>query len=162
MSGTVLGHFNALTEFGGRETRSEFWPYVGLVVAAFAIAMMVMQIGFIFTADGPPRMDLMFVWVGLLMIPVIGVLAAAVVRRLHDRGLSGAWGLLPLPFLAFAFFAMHRAAASFLTDEPDSVFDTAFASGMLYDISLIVLIVLLAGRSNEGANRYGPNPSDPA
>ena len=147
-----------MTQFGGRETRGQFWPFVGFVVAAFAIAMMAVEMVSIFNINGPPRMDLMFIWVGLLAIPLILLLAAAVVRRLHDRGLSGAWGLLPLPFLGFAFFAMHRASLAVPTGEPDSLFGTAFASGVLYNISLIVLIVLLAGRGDETENRFGPAP----
>ncbi|MCG6119570.1 MAG: DUF805 domain-containing protein [Blastomonas sp.] len=156
MMNTINKHVKALTDFGGREARAEFWPFVGLVVASFAIAMMVMESTLILIVDGELRMDQKFVWIGLLMILMIGVLAAAVVRRLHDRGSSGAWGLLPLPFLAFAFYAMHRAALADLTDEMDSAFETAFVSGALYNISLIILIVLLAGRSEVGENRFGP------
>lgn len=158
MSNTVIRHIKTLAEFAGREKRGEFWPFAGLVVAAFMILMMFIEMAFIFTADGPPRMDLMFVWVGVLMIPIVGVLSAAVARRLHDSGLSATWGLLPLPFLAFAFFAMYRASGTEFNVEADSTFNTAFASGMLYDISLIVLIVLLARRSDEGANRFGAAP----
>jgi uncharacterized membrane protein YhaH (DUF805 family) len=158
MSGMITSHLKALADFRGRETRREFWPFAGFVVAASAVANMAVDLAFAFAVAGPHRMALMIRWVGLLTIPVVLLLAAAVVRRLHDRGLSGAWGLLPLPFLGFAFFAMHRALSTAFADQPDSLFDTAFASAALYDVSIIVLIVLLAGRSDQAANRFGPGP----
>ena len=34
--------------------------------------------------------------------------AAAVVRRLHDRGKSGAWGLMPLPFILYSSIMMPQ------------------------------------------------------
>lgn len=44
-------------------------------------------------------------FIGTIVAVTIGLAillyAAAVVRRLHDRGKSGAWGLLPLPFLLY-------------------------------------------------------------
>jgi len=64
------------------------------------------------------------------------------------------------PVLGVWFFEMRREFLALGAGEPDTGFDTAFASGLLYDISLIVLIVLLVGRSNEGANRFGPSPRD--
>ena len=158
MPDIVTRHFKTLTDFNGRETRGEFWPYAGLVFLASCVAMVIIGIAFIFIANDPFQSD--FAWVAALSIVVIVLLAAAVVRRLHDRGLGGAWGLLPLPFLALAFFEMHREFLAFEAQEPDSAFNTAFASGALYDISLIVLIVLLAGRSDEDANRFGPSSRD--
>jgi len=158
MTQTILTHLKALTAFSGREPRGEFWPYVGLVIAASMIAMVLITVIFILSANDPLESDI--AWVIALSIAVIALLAAAVARRLHDRGLSGVWGLLPLPFLAFGFFQMHREFLAFGAGEPDTAFDTVSASVLLYDISLIVLIILLVGRSNEGANRFGPNPRD--
>ena len=155
---TISHHLKSLTIFNGRESRSQFWPYVGLIVLTSMVAMALIGLVSIFSTADPFQSDL--VWVILLSIIVIASLAAAVARRLHDRGLSGAWGLLPLPFLAFGFFEMRRKFLAFGAEEPDTGFNTAFASGLLYDISLILLIVLLVGRSNEGANRFGLSPRD--
>ncbi|MDH7971173.1 DUF805 domain-containing protein [Sphingomonas sp. AR_OL41] len=83
--------------------------------------------------------------------------AAAVVRRLHDRGKSGFWGLMPLPFIIYSSVQMPRMFASFGTaGQPDmTVFFSIFLSNLLYIITLIWLIVLLAGASDPAPNRYG-------
>jgi uncharacterized membrane protein YhaH (DUF805 family) len=82
--------------------------------------------------------------------------AAAVVRRLHDRGKSGAWGLMPLPFILYSSIMMPRMFASFGTGaEPGmGLFFSIFFSNMLYIATLIFLIVLLAGASEPAPNRY--------
>lgn len=82
--------------------------------------------------------------------------AAAVVRRLHDRGKSGLWGLMPLPFILYSAVQMPRMFGSIGTGaEPDmAVFLSIFASNLLYMITLIWLVVLLAGRSDPAPNRY--------
>jgi uncharacterized membrane protein YhaH (DUF805 family) len=89
----------------------------------------------------------------------IGLLAAAVVRRLHDRGKSGAWGALPLPFLAFGAAAMPHIMASFGKGEPDiTAFFAMFVNNILYLASLFYLVMLLGGAGTPGLNRYGPDP----
>jgi uncharacterized membrane protein YhaH (DUF805 family) len=155
--GTISRHFKSFTDFTGRETRREFWLYAGLIFVGLFVGMALIMIASILATDGFPRLHGMVTWFGLLTIAAIGCLAAAVARRLHDRGLSGAWGTLPLPFLAFSFFAMDRVFAS-LGEEPSGLFEAAFVSNLLYNISLIVLIVLLIGPSDEGANRFGDRP----
>lgn len=82
--------------------------------------------------------------------------AAAVVRRLHDRGKSGFWGLMPLPFILYSSIQMPRMFASVGTgSQPDmTLFFSIFFSNMLYIVTLIWLIVLLAGASDPAPNRY--------
>ncbi len=82
--------------------------------------------------------------------------AAAVARRLHDRGKSGFWGLMPLPFILYSTVQMPRMFASFGTAaQPDmTLFFSIFLSNMLYIGTLIGLIVLLAGPSDPARNRY--------
>lgn len=82
--------------------------------------------------------------------------AAAVVRRLHDRGKSGLWGLMPLPFILYSSIQMPRMFATVGTgSEPDmTVFFSIFFSNLLYIVTLIWLIVLLAGASDPAPNRY--------
>ena len=83
--------------------------------------------------------------------------AAAVVRRLHDRGKSGFWGLMPLPFIIYSSIQMPRMFAFVgVETQPDmALFFSIFFSNLLYIVTLIWLIVLLAGPSEEGANRQG-------
>lgn len=79
--------------------------------------------------------------------------SAAVTRRLHDRGKSGWWGLMPVPFILYSSIAMPAIFAS--GGQPDtSLFFSIFFSNMLYIVTLIWLIVWLASRGDEGPNRY--------
>jgi uncharacterized membrane protein YhaH (DUF805 family) len=88
------------------------------------------------------------------------LLAAAVTRRLHDRGRRGWWGLVPLPFLVVGMTAFPRLFKTTLAGEmtPDSlrVFGLMFANNLLYLGSLALLVILLAGASQPNANRFGP------
>ncbi len=91
---------------------------------------------------------------------IILLLAAAVARRLHDRGKSGAWGLMPLPFLGFASALMPMLFAQIGQGEPDPSsfmgwFFALFINNLLYLVSLVFLVVLLCGASTKGENRYG-------
>jgi uncharacterized membrane protein YhaH (DUF805 family) len=79
--------------------------------------------------------------------------AAAVTRRLHDRGKSGFWGLMPLPFIIYSSLVMPSAFA--MTGEPNmTLFFSIFFSNMLYLVALGWLIVMLAGPSDTAPNRY--------
>lgn len=97
---------------------------------------------------------------GVMIVVAVGLLAAAVARRLHDCGRSGLFGLLPLPFLAFALAVSPRVFGAF--ENPDSVsvglFLALFFNNILYIASLGILAVLLAGKGGDGPNRYGPEP----
>ncbi|WP_404714261.1 DUF805 domain-containing protein [Sphingomonas sp. MMS24-J13] len=87
----------------------------------------------------------------------ITLYAAAVVRRLHDRGKSGFWGLMPIPFVVYSTVQMPRLFASIgIGSQPDmAVFFSIFLSNLFYIISTVWLIVLLAGPSDPLPNRYG-------
>jgi uncharacterized membrane protein YhaH (DUF805 family) len=73
--------------------------------------------------------------------------AAAVVRRLRDRGKSGYWGLMPLPFIVYSSIQMPGMFGSAGTGaQPDTaVFFSILLSNLLYMITLVRLTVLLAG-----------------
>jgi uncharacterized membrane protein YhaH (DUF805 family) len=77
--------------------------------------------------------------------------AAAVVRRLHDRGKVGYWGLMPLPFILYSTIQMPRMFAAVGSGaEPDmTLFFSIFFSNLLYIVTLIWLIVILAGPSQQ-------------
>lgn len=88
------------------------------------------------------------------------LLAAAVTRRLHDRGRRGWWGLPPLPFLVVGLTLFPYLFQSTLTGEMTpgalKVFGLMFANNLLYLASLGLLIFLLAGASQADENRFGP------
>ena len=81
--------------------------------------------------------------------------AAAIVRRLHDRGKSGFWGLMPLPFILYGSVQMPRLFASVgMNAEPDlALFLSVFFSNFLYLATLIWLIVMLAGPGKASSDR---------
>ncbi len=82
--------------------------------------------------------------------------AAAVARRLHDRGLSGKWGLMPLPFIIYTSVQMPRMFGSFGngTKPYMGLFFSIFISNFLYIGTLIALIVLLCRASDPQPNRF--------
>jgi uncharacterized membrane protein YhaH (DUF805 family) len=86
----------------------------------------------------------------------IVLLAAAVVRRLHDRGRSGAWGLMPLPFILFTSIQAPRMFDSMARGgSPDMGMLIALVLGnILFSAALLALIMLLAGASDPQPNAY--------
>lgn len=96
-------------------------------------------------------------WMGVMVAAAVALLAAAVTRRLHDRGRSGLWGLMPLPFLIYSLTMMAKVFSSF--DNPNGpnlgLFFSVFFSNLLYMAGLVTLIVLLAGDSAKDENRFG-------
>lgn len=77
--------------------------------------------------------------------------AAAVVRRLHDRGKTGYWGLMPLPFILYSSIQMPKMFASVGSGiEPNlTLLFSIFFSNLLYIVTLIWLIMILAGPSEK-------------
>jgi uncharacterized membrane protein YhaH (DUF805 family) len=107
-----------------------------------------------------PDFAMMSRGVAAITIVAVALLAAAVARRLHDRDRSGLWGVLPLPFLAFAIVMMPRIAANFAAGAPDfGLFFALFFNNLAYLVSLFVLIALLAGKATPGDNRFGREPA---
>jgi uncharacterized membrane protein YhaH (DUF805 family) len=94
---------------------------------------------------------------------MVAMLAAAVTRRLHDAGRSGAYGLLPLPFLALGFFLFGVLTSGMLMGEDvrgdhGTVFALGFANNLVYLGTLAFLVFLLVKPSDASENRFGPPP----
>lgn len=92
---------------------------------------------------------------GAVMVVAVLLLAAAVTRRLHDRGKSGLWGLLPLPFLSVGLWGMSKLFASFgdSAGPPMALFLPLLLNNFAYMAALLVLILLLAGPSAVDTDR---------
>ena len=136
-------------DFQGRSRRKEYWSFILLTVIVYVVLLALMLAGGFPMARltdqsvvDPSQIfgsiGIMF-WVGAVLLGVF-VLAifiptlAVVVRRLHDRDLSGWWylgaivaGMIPLV-------------------------------GFLATIALFVVLCLEGTR---GPNRFGPDPKDP-
>lgn len=101
----------------------------------------------------------------VISLLLVGLLSAAVTRRLHDSGKSGTWGLLPLPFLFAGLWLMPQLFAHFPKGEDIGEFADYFkwfglllANNFIYLGCLGYLIYLLVRRGDDGANRFGPSP----
>jgi uncharacterized membrane protein YhaH (DUF805 family) len=163
-----MEHFPRLLDFKGREDRASFWPYAALVygimmVGSFAAMMPTMQSAMNAANEAAtgnntaPFPDIGFFFDAMMIMTLIVVVlyAAAVARRLHDAGLSRLWGLMPLPFLFFGLVRMRRFFVDIPTAQPDmSQFNQIFFNNLIYILTLIALIVLLARRSVAAPNAH--------
>lgn len=150
-----------LTDFAGRDGRSQFWPYAILVfVLAFigvAVAMNLAMMGLLVGTADTPNIPLMIGGVGGVVLTAAALLAAAVTRRLHDTDRPGYWGLPPVVFLliGLALFPILMNSVLNNPNPPIALFLGLFLNNMLYIASLIGLVVLLLLDGTKTANRYG-------
>ena len=152
--------------FDGRDTAAEFWPYVGGVLAVVMAsgfimnAILIVRIG---RADdtsqaGADLAAATAVWAAMAGGVVVVLLAAAVTRRLHDSDHRGAWGLLPVPFLAGGVYLTPRAVDFSTDDSPTPEFVVLVANNAVY-VALVALLVWKLTRPTDAtANRFGPPP----
>lgn len=131
-------------EFSGRSRRLEYWMFALLNLIVFAVLTALLFMGGLSTSAlenpeaGLPPFNAFFIviaivmaaWVIAIFVPSIAV----VVRRLHDRDMSGWWyaGLIVVSFVPFVGF-----------------------------IASIAFLVLMLLPGTPGPNRYGPDPKDP-
>jgi len=196
MANPITRGFGKLLQFSGRDTRGEFWPYAGVVIAVVmvlgAMAGGVVMTRIIADIDPhliesqtgapvapvvsvaptemvraevveratPPAMPdfkPFFLIQALNVILIIGLLAAAVSRRLHDTGRSAFWGLLPVPFLFGGIFGMLNLFTQTTNGGVPNfgLFGLIFVNNIVYLATLVTLIVLLAQASSPRANRHG-------
>ena len=90
-------------------------------------------------------------------LAVIGLLAGAIARRLHDSGLTARWGLLPVP-LAIIGIALNPFLMSSPTGPLGINIPLFLVMGLLALANLaalVTLIVLLCRGSEPQPNRFG-------
>lgn len=106
----------------------------------------------------------------LVGLVVIVLLASAVTRRLHDRGHSGGWALIPVLLSAIGAVLMTRQFASMgamAANPPTAAGMGSFFTGILvsfavnaaYLASLAALVIQCAQAGRPGPNRYGEPPA---
>ncbi|MBS0478964.1 MAG: DUF805 domain-containing protein [Proteobacteria bacterium] len=202
---SLLGrHFTGLADFSGRENRQPFWLWILIVYAAQMVGSMVIAIPLMtsmfdrmapmanqdpdYFNKHPEAMQQMMNQVmapmmqNWMLVGAVGavlmivLIAAAVVRRLHDSDRSGWWAA---PYFALGLAGPILSAVmmpnffkNFATIRPEMTPDQAreamrpvmqsFAGvwgiGMLGFIVMILMIVLLCQPGTPGPNRYGDDP----
>lgn len=187
-----------LTNFRGRDARQAFWYYVLFIyLITLAIGMLVsipmtteaMMTGVqqgIANAGNPDEAASdaaaqaaivesmrgympILVWSSFATAAILLLgLAASLVRRLHDSGLSGAWALLPLglqainlAFIPTQLGRIEQMLAAQFTDPfaAFKVYDGVGGLGLVAGWIAIVLVVAFGVRkSSVGPNAYGEVP----
>jgi uncharacterized membrane protein YhaH (DUF805 family) len=110
-----------------------------------------------------PNVTMIVAAMSVVIAVTVALLAAAVTRRLHDRGMSGLWGMAPaiLLFSGLAIFA--TLFGQMMSDDGftnPALFLLGFANNLLYLASLIFLLVQLAGSSTTRPTRFGTANGD--
>jgi uncharacterized membrane protein YhaH (DUF805 family) len=180
MNGIIatIGHgLMGVARFSGRDTLGQFWVYTAFVFALLFVATIsavLPPIAYAYVVDqavsGPMGEagvnavpDIRGILYPLMALAVLAVLllAAAVVRRLHDRDRAGIWGAIPLPFLAIGFTLTPGVFDSFAGGgEPNvAAFFLLFFNNVAYLLSLLWLVILLVCAGTPGTNRFGPDPT---
>jgi uncharacterized membrane protein YhaH (DUF805 family) len=167
MANPIIRGFRGIARFSGRDTRGQFWPYAGVVMAVvfpgFGMIMSLVMNGMFAEvqefAVAHPEAAAIQSSPGRYSIAIdANHPAAAVSRRLHDTGRRAFWGLMPAPFLLGGLTIFPLMISQFLaTDAPNlGLFFLMFFNNLLYLIALASLIILLALRGDRGPNRFGP------
>ena len=169
----VVRGLRSSARFSGRDSRRQFWIYCGCVFGALFVPAQVVMVAALVPsfvtvrqsgtapADiGPP--PAFFVVLVLSIVALALLLAAAVARRLHDTGRSGALGLLPLPFLGVGLIGVATLFDDF-GGEPEAgdldLFMLMFVNNAVYMLALALLVWRLVSAGTDGPNHYGPPPA---
>ncbi len=191
MWGAIKYNLSHLGDFKGRDARQTFWYYVlFLVILNVAVSMAIsipmtiqaMTEGFNAASNSNPEIieaamvDRMagmadtLLWVSLVSAIVnIILIAASLVRRLHDAGWSGYWVILPLVFQIWSIWTsvgqigrmeemMRRAMETRTPDQMLAMQGEYAAQGLVAWIPLVIVIVFGVLKSQDGPNQYGDAP----
>lgn len=131
----------------GRDTPAEFWPYALAVFVGFTV---IGNIGFLagviatVSASRDTRMIVLLAITAVAGLVFVALLAAAVIRRLRDRGRSGVWALVPLVLLVVAGAVQAIVLVTLEEDSGPGLFLVGFVLTLLYFAALVALVVQLA------------------
>lgn len=193
-------HLTGLASFSGRENRQPFWLWILIVYAiqmVVGIVVMVPMVFSMFDRMGPmmqgdphrfdehpelvmqmmtPMMSGIMIFSAVMSLVWIALIAAAVVRRLHDGDRSGWWAspvfathiVMPLLYMSMfprLFEVMGKVKPGMTPDQVNAAMLPAMQSfawvwmlGMVGFLMMIVLIIFLCLPGTQGTNRYGEDP----
>jgi uncharacterized membrane protein YhaH (DUF805 family) len=129
-------------DFTGRSRRKEYWSFVLLTVAVFAVLYFVER-QLDLTTRGMGLLTLLFQLA--ILLPTLAVGA----RRLHDTGRSGWWLLIGYAPLLVATLLPFAGVA-----------DPGLAMILLVAAlaGFVVLLIFMVLEGTRGPNAYGPDP----
>lgn len=129
MSGGLIDWRTLFLSAAGRCARSRFWVGVSVLFVVSAI----------YEAVSGPDMRLLTFW--FVYPALLGAAACVLAKRLHDRGRSGWWAALVLFAWALIWPNDHGAR-----------------SAIAVPVVIWAVVELGVMGSEQGANRFGPNP----
>ena len=146
---SVRRGFTLVRTFEGRDTRAEFWPYCAVVLGGWtAVSNVLFMVVFVVTSVmSTDRLERPWPFIALTAVGAVvavTLLAAAVTRRLHDRGHNGSWALVPLALACSGVVIVLILAVTFDDDTGPGLFLVGFANNLVYFATMIVLTVQLA------------------
>lgn len=156
---SIAHNLTSLWRFSGYDTRSLFWPYAITVCVLLYAAMMTIvlpEMERMVTGSSRPEdvfaidMSGMMRWSLLFTAVATMLLAASVVRRLRDRAKSPFWALPPVALTIVTSVTSPTNLQGMLALPGWATF-AIFLASLTMQISLIYLIILLAGRSRSGS-----------
>ncbi|MEO5938410.1 MAG: DUF805 domain-containing protein [Sphingomonas sp.] len=182
-------NLTGLLDFSGRQNREPFWIWVLICYVVRTGVSMIAMIPFFagmfgnferIAARGPgaapikpeemfadmqPWMFGMALGGAVAGVVFVGLVAAAVVRRLHDREISG-WWALPVLLInvvsQVSSLSMMASGKLNLKADPAHPFANVTQNfgllSLLTLVTIIAFVVVLALPGTPGANRYGPDP----
>jgi uncharacterized membrane protein YhaH (DUF805 family) len=179
--GAMFDPFKRITDFSGRSTRPQFWPFMFLMYAAQQVASYIVLMPFLEQIEAlgkvnpdadtlpPLTIDFAGLMQNMMLLSAISFvvftipLAGALVRRLHDTNRSGYWALpsLILAIISFAFMAYALPQLKSLTlDTVMGLIGPFMIIGVLAMVMSITLIVFCIQDGTVGTNDYGSDPKD--
>ena len=179
---TVFLGLKKIFTFRGRTTRAEFWPYLAMVIVAYFIMSFAAAI-YVFVSAATMEMEtraasggelspkqfnqitlylvaLIFKATTLPGIATILLLAAIVVRRLHDTGKSGILLFSFLIVIAGHLSLLYYGGPTIVVDATLKLVTQILLWAInLYEIVVFFMLIIACVRESEAQdNCYGPNP----
>jgi uncharacterized membrane protein YhaH (DUF805 family) len=161
--------FSGLLDFGGRMAPRDFWPFMLLVIGIWLVGYLAMLAATgTFSAFAVFQITIMSLPIRMPLVDGLHLLlvlltGSAVIRRLHDSGLSAIWWIIYLLLNAGHFALAELSAPVFgahghASAAAKAYFDIFVAENFLLHVCFIMLFVMCLQRGTFGPNRYGPDP----
>lgn len=146
-----------VADFSGRDGRATFWWYM------LAVQLVTGTLGLVAAFSAAPHGEAaildMALKVGLLTgVATVMLVAASLVRRLHDSGLPGWIALVPGALYGVLLVQMPGVAEQMKQVGDAAVADRSLTDALLEWLPWILVIVIGVLPSTPGANRYGSDP----